>query len=94
MSACVCGSKAAWKSHTFITLQEGDDIRVWATEKVGVVWVVTVTTGLVPKVEEKGVPNDCHMGRDVYIISVPESCENFVTTNGEIVRSNRMADTA
>ena len=82
MSACDCGSKAAWKSHTFITLQEGDSIRVKATEKEGVVWVVTVTTGLVPKVEEeKGVPNDCHMGRDVYIISGPESCENFVTTN-------------
>jgi len=49
---------------------------------VGVVWVVTVTTGLVPKVEEeKGVPNTCHMGRYVYIISVPESCENSVTTN-------------
>ena len=37
MSACDRGSKAAWKSHTFITLQEGGGIRVRSTVEVGVV---------------------------------------------------------
>ena len=37
MSACDRGSKAAWKSHTFIALQEGKGIRVRSTVEVGVV---------------------------------------------------------
>ena len=37
VSACDRESKAAWKLHTFITLQDGGDIRVKSTEKVGVV---------------------------------------------------------
>jgi len=34
VSACDCGSKDAWKSHTFITLQEGV-VRVRSTVEVG-----------------------------------------------------------
>ena len=63
MSACDCGSKAAWKSHTFITLQEGGGIRVRSTVEVGVVCGSHSQASLVPKVqEEKGVPSVCCMG--------------------------------
>ena len=49
MSACDCGSNAAWKSHTFIVLQEGGGTRMRSTVEVGVSVVVTVTASLVPK---------------------------------------------
>ena len=37
MSACDRGYNAAWKSHTFIVLQEGGGIRMRSTVEVGVV---------------------------------------------------------
>ena len=57
MSACDCGSKAAWKSHTNITLQEGGGIRLRSTVEVGMV-CGSHSHSLVPEVqEEKGAPN-------------------------------------
>jgi len=91
VSNCDCGSKAAWKSHTFISLQEEVGIRAKSTVEMSVACgIVTVTASLVPKVEkEKGVPNVCCMGGCGHS---PKNLEFCVMTNWANSEFRTMAD--